>query len=50
MLQLAPVATVVPQLLVCAKSPLAPILVIVNEPVPVFDSVTVWTALVVPTS
>lgn len=48
--QLAPGATLGLQLLVCAKSPLAAMLVTVNKPVPVFDSVTVCAELVVPTS
>lgn len=40
-------ATDVPQLLVCAKSPLATMLVIESDAVPVFVSVTPWLELVV---
>jgi hypothetical protein len=51
MVQLAPAATLLPQVLVCAKSPeSAPVIVIPLmdsvEP-PVFDRVTVWAVLVV---
>ncbi len=38
--QLAPAATLAPQLLVCAKSPLAPMLAMLSAAEPVFDSVT----------
>jgi hypothetical protein len=41
--------SVVPQVLVCAKSPLAPIEIEV-DPVPVFFTVTTFPALVVPTA
>ena len=51
MVQFAPAATLVPQVLVCAKSPgLAPVTVIllmVSVEPPVFDRVTFWAALVV---
>jgi hypothetical protein len=47
--QLAPAASVLGQVLVWAKSPLAVIDVIVSGPVPVLLSVTVCGALVVPT-
>jgi hypothetical protein len=51
MVQFAPAATLVPQVLVCAKSPgLAPaiaILLMVSVEPPVFDRVTFWAALVV---
>ena len=47
-LQLPPAANVVPQLLVCAKSPLAEMPVMVSGPVPLFVRVTVCAALVVP--
>jgi hypothetical protein len=42
-------ASVLPQLLVCAKSPLTAMLLIVSAPVPLFVNVTVWAAEVVPT-
>ena len=51
MVQFAPMATLVPQVLVCAKLPeLVPVIempVIVSTALPVFDRVTVWAALVV---
>jgi hypothetical protein len=51
MVQLAPAATLAPQVLVCAKSPgLAPVIVMPlmdSAELPVFDRVTVWPALVV---
>ncbi len=51
MVQFAPTATLVPQLLVCAKLPaFVPVIempVMVSTAVPVFDKVTVWAALVV---
>ena len=50
MVQLAPAATDVPQVLVCMKSPLATMLVTLSAAVPVLFSVTVCTALVVLTS
>ena len=46
-MQLAPPARVDPQVFVCAKSPLAAMLVMVSVAVPVFVSVTVCAALVV---
>jgi hypothetical protein len=49
MVQLAPAATELPQVLVWAKSPLAETLVRFSEALPVFESVTVCAALVVPT-
>jgi hypothetical protein len=49
MVQLAPAATLVPQVLVSAKLDEAAILLIVRVAVPVFFKVTVWAALVVPT-
>src|SRR5437899_2408587 len=47
LVQLAPAATDVPQVLVCMKSPLATMLVTLSAAVPVLVSVTVCTALVV---
>jgi hypothetical protein len=51
MVQLAPAATLAPQVLVCAKSPgLAPVIVMPlmdSVELPVFDRVTFWAALVV---
>src|SRR4030081_2434216 len=47
--QLALIATLLPQVLVCAKSPLAAMLLMVNVAVPVFLSVTFCEAFVVPT-
>src|SRR5437588_5051440 len=49
MLQFPPAASEPPHVLVAAKSPLATMLVIVSAALPVFDSVTVCAALVVPT-
>jgi len=49
MLQFPPDASEPPQLSVSAKSPLATMLLMVRVAVPVFDSVTVCAALVVPT-
>ena len=49
MLQFPPGASEAPHVLVAAKSPLATMLVIVSAALPVFDSVTVCAALVVPT-
>jgi hypothetical protein len=49
MVQEAPAATELPQVLVSAKSPLAEMLVILNAPLPVLVSVTDWAELVVPT-
>lgn len=46
--QFAPAATLVPQLFVCVKSPLAVILEIVSAPLPLLVKVTVCAALVVP--
>ena len=48
--QLPLAATELPQSLVCAKSPVVMILVMVNGASPVLLNVTVWTALVLPTS
>ena len=49
--QFAPAATVVPHVLVCAKSaalaPVSPMLLIARSAVPVLDSVTVWAPLAV---
>src|SRR5437016_14500472 len=50
MVQLAPAATDVPQVLVCMKSPLATMLVTLSAAFPVLFSVTDCAALVVPTS
>ena len=47
--QLAPAASVEPQLLVCPKSPVVVIDEIVAAALPVFDNVTVCCGLVVPT-
>jgi hypothetical protein len=47
--QVALAATLVPQLLVWAKSPLAAMLEMLNAPVPLLVSVSVCAALVVPT-
>ena len=47
--QVAPAARLVPQLFVCAKSPLVAIEVIDADAVPVFFTVTACGALVVPT-
>ena len=53
MVQLAPATTELPQVLVCAKSPLfvpvTTMLVRLSEALPVFESVTVCAVLVVPT-
>jgi hypothetical protein len=49
MVQLAPAATELPQVLVWAKSPLAEMLVRLSEALPVLESVTDCAALVVPT-
>src|SRR5437879_4381188 len=48
--QLAPTARLVPQLFVCAKSPLAAMLAMFNTAVPLLVSVDVWDRLVVPMS
>jgi hypothetical protein len=48
MVQLVAAASVVPQLFVCAKSPVIVIAEIVSGAVPVFDSVALWAGLVVP--
>src|SRR5581483_2175306 len=48
MVQLAPAPTELPQVLVCAKSPLVPMLVMLKEAVPVFLRVTGRAELVVP--
>src|SRR5581483_7284702 len=45
--QLAPTASEAPQLFVCAKSPVAMMLVIFNGALPVFVIVTLWGPLVV---
>ena len=50
MLQLAPAATLVPQVLVSAKSPEAAIEVIESDAWPELVSVTDWAVLVEPTS
>ena len=47
--QLALIPTLLPQVLVCAKSPLAVMLVIVSVAVPVFFKITFCEVLVVPT-
>ncbi len=47
MVQLAPAATLVPQLFVCAKSPLVPTELMVRAPLPVFVSVTEMAVLLV---
>lgn len=46
--QLGPMATVAPHVLVCKKSPLIAMLVIVRVSVPLLVSITVWAGLVVP--
>jgi hypothetical protein len=48
--QLALAASVVPHVLVCKKSPLIAMLVMLRVAVPVFLRVTLWAALVVPTA
>ncbi len=52
MVQLAPWATEVPQLLLCEKSPLLvppkEMLVMFKVALPLFDSVTVWAGVVLP--
>ena len=48
--QLAPTASVVPHVFVWEKSPVIVIPEIVTGVVPVFDSVALWTSLVVPTN
>ncbi len=48
--QLAPAATLVPQVFVCAKSPLTPMLARLSVAVPVLLSVTVMGALAVLTT
>src|SRR5512146_2517999 len=45
--QFPPAVTEPPHVLVCAKSPLAVMPPMVNVPLPLLDSVTVWAALVV---
>jgi hypothetical protein len=45
--QLVPAAKLVPQVFVCAKSPVALILLIDNAAVPLLVKVAVWAALVV---
>src|SRR5579859_6159327 len=50
MVQLAPAATLVPQVFVWLNWPVAVMPVIVNVPVPVLLSVTVWALLVVNTT
>src|SRR5436305_136269 len=47
MAQFAPAASDVPQVVVCAKSPMAAMPVMVRAVLPVFESVTVCAALVV---
>ena len=48
--QFAPAMSAPPQLFVCEKSPLTPIVVIVSEDWPELVRVTIWAALVVPTN
>jgi len=48
--QLAPALRVVPQVLVWENSPVAVMLEIVSEALPVLVSVTVWALLLVPTT
>src|SRR5205807_634490 len=48
--QLAPAVTLLPQLLVWAKSPLATMLAMFNTAVPLLVSMDVWDGLVVPMS
>jgi hypothetical protein len=48
--QLAAGATVEPQVLVSAKSPVAVIVVTPSAAVPVFESVIAWLALVLPSA
>ena len=48
--QLVPAARELPQLLVCAKSPVVLMLVMISVPVPMFLSETFWGALVLPTN
>ena len=48
--QLAPAASAVPHVFVWAKLPVLVIAEIVSGALPVFESVALWTALVVPTS
>src|SRR3989442_3765332 len=48
MVQLAPTARLVPQLFVCAKSPLAAMLAMFNTAVPLLVRVDVWERLVLP--
>lgn len=50
MVQLAPAAKVLPQALVCVKSPLAVMADIVSGPSPLFVRVTIWALLLEPTS
>jgi hypothetical protein len=45
----APAFTVLPELLVWAKSPAVAMLVMLNGPLPVFFNVAGWGGLVVPT-
>jgi hypothetical protein len=47
--QLPPTATKLPQVFVCPKSPLAAILEMLSDEIPMFVNVTVSAALVVPT-
>ena len=49
MVQFPAAATELPQVLVSAKSPFATMLVIVRAALPVFDTVTVCAALLLPT-
>jgi len=48
--QLLPAARELPQLLVCAKSPVVLMLVMISVPVPMFLSERFWGALVLPTN
>jgi hypothetical protein len=48
--QLAPATRELPQLLVCAKSPVVLMLVIISLSVPMFVSETFWGALVLSTN
>ena len=50
MMQLAPAATLAPQVLVWAKSPLAATFVMFKMALPVLVRVTVWGVLVLPTA
>lgn len=49
MVQLVPAARLMPQVSVSAKSPVAVMLVMLADPLPVLVAVATWTALVIPT-